>query len=88
MSPTSAFQRYLQLTYMSLGLTIISWYSPKFTNFRFLEWWELTKMFRNVFWTPQIKLLQVFFVIFCKKKGESQTQMMSPGPMRLTSISE
>ena len=45
-----------------LGLTIFCWNSPRFSNFRFiykLSMVVLTKIFRNVFWTHENKLLQV-----------------------------
>jgi Fe-S-cluster formation regulator IscX/YfhJ len=51
-------QRFLQLAHVSSGLHVFSWDSPKFSNFRLLQWWDQKKI-RNVFWTHQIKVKHI-----------------------------
>jgi hypothetical protein len=54
---------------MNHGLTIFSSDSPKFSNFRIIQWWDSPKFFRNVFWTqiatsiPVYEVLQVSWTV-------------------------
>lgn len=59
MGESRNYQRSLQLASASHGLIIFSWDSRKFSNFRFIHWWDSPKYSKSVVCSHQIKLLQV-----------------------------